>query len=48
MEKINTHISISLTTKDQLDSLKERFKGVSYDKIITQLLIEFYKNQTNE
>lgn len=35
-------INISTKTIDELDFLKEQF-GVSYDKIITLLIIEYYK-----
>lgn len=44
-------INISTKTIDELDFLKEQF-GVSYDKVITLLIIEYYKNKnknnTNE
>lgn len=39
-------INISTKTIDELDFLKEQF-GVSYDKIITLLIIEYYKNKNN-
>lgn len=36
-------INISTKTIEELDHLKDKYK-VSYDKIITILLIDFYKN----
>ena len=46
--KVNTHISITEELKTELDAVKKVIGNYSYDKIILQLLIEFYKNQTNE
>lgn len=40
-------ISISSKTIEELDSLKEDY-NLSYDKIITLLIIEYYKNKNNK
>lgn len=39
-------INISTKTIEELDSLKEKY-NLSYDKLITLLLIEYYKNKKN-
>ena len=41
----NKLISINITTKDELDELKKIYGDISYDKIISNLLIDFYKNR---
>lgn len=41
----NKLISINITTKDELDELKKIYGDISYDKIITNLIIDFYKNR---
>ena len=40
-------INISTKTIEELDHLRDTY-NVSYDKIITILLIEYYKNNNNK
>jgi hypothetical protein len=40
-------INISTKTIEELDALKGEY-NLSYDKIITLLIIEYYKNKNNK
>lgn len=40
-------INISTKTIEELDALKDEY-NLSYDKIITLLIIEYYKNKNNK
>jgi len=42
--KNHTLVSLSHITKDELDKLKQVLGNVSYDKLISTLVVEFYKN----
>lgn len=48
MAKNHTIISISHLTKDELDKLKETYGNVSYERIITSLIVEHYKKKNNK
>ena len=48
MAKNHTLISLSLITKADLDNLKKEYGNISYDKIITTLIVELYKNKKNK
>jgi len=39
-------INISTKTIEELDTLRNKY-NLSYDKIITSLIIEYYKNKNN-
>jgi hypothetical protein len=41
--KNHTLISLSHITKDELDKLKEVIGNVSYDKLISTLIVDFYR-----
>lgn len=45
MRNNNKLIALNITTKEELDELRKIYGDISYDKLITNLLIDFYKNK---
>ena len=45
MEKKHNHIALLNITKKELDIIKEELGNISYDKLMTYLIIEYYKNK---
>lgn len=41
-------VAVNSITKEELDILKNIYGDLSYDKIIANLIIDFYRNRSNE